>query len=441
VGATAPRSARFRTALAAEWDTLGVTGRVALLGLVVAVVLAWFLGIGIPAFVEADLIAAHVDSLSVVTDELVAADLIAPGGTVTDPQALDAFLRRRLIGGSVVRVKVWDAEGRIVYSNAPELIGRVYAPSTDRIAAFGGVPQGGHADDGGEEYGTEQALGHLWEFHLPIRSGGEVAAVLEVYEVTPELHESLASIRAWVGRGLAVGFAVLLVLLFSLIALNARALMHKSEVAERLVVEMALAQEEERRRVIGALHDDIGQPLYRVLYGIEGCRSQLDGETAVSAELDRIADLVRWVDGTLRSELAMLHQGAVDHTGLDVLLRRLVDDVRSESPIDVALELGEHGALSQGARVALFRAAREAITNARRHAGARRVSITVTQGSRRVLLDVEDDGSGFAGKFGLGLETTRSRLEAIGGGLRVMAGGGGGTLFRAWVPVSSEAGS
>jgi signal transduction histidine kinase len=123
----------------------------------------------------------------------------------------------------------------------------------------------------------------------------------------------------------------------------------------------------------------------------------------------------------------------MDRQDLDSLLTRLVDDVRSESNIDITLRIGDHDSLSDASRTALFRAAREAVTNARKHAAATNVSIAVTRGSHRTILDVEDNGTGFPGDAGLGLSTTRSRLEAIGGGLRVVRRETGGTLFRAWV--------
>ncbi len=131
----------------------------------------------------------------------------------------------------------------------------------------------------------------------------------------------------------------------------------------------------------------------------------------------------------------MLHQGSIAETDLDTLLQRLVEDVRTESPLEIGLTINGHDPLGEGSRAALFRATREAVTNARKHAGASRVHITVTEGSHRVIVDVEDDGTGFDGDAGLGLSTTRDRLEAIGGGLKVLAAADGGTLFRAWAPI------
>jgi len=427
---------RIRAAFRTEWDVLGGVGRVAMLGLGLSLVLAVVLGVGIPASVERSLVEAHLETIVTVVGDLADRELIrASDGTVPDPEAMTDAIGERLVEIDVVRIKVWNTAGVIIYSDLSDLIGKSFPLSEDLLKALDGVAHAGHSEASGGEHLAERTLGHLWEFHVPVTNeSGEVTMVVEVYEISATFHAYLASIRRWVWLGVGSSLAVLFVFNVSLVAANSRALNRRREQAERLLTDLARAQEEERTRIIGALHDDVGQPLYRVLYGIQGSRSQVDPDSAVAAELDRVADLVRWIDGTLRSELGMLQEGAVDRQDLEALLRRLVDDVRSESAIEIVLTIGDHGPLSDVSRTALFRAAREAVTNARKHAAATGVAITVTRGSHRTILDVEDDGAGFSGEVGLGLATTQSRLEAIGGGLRVGKRDTGGTLFRAWVP-------
>ncbi|MBI5156571.1 MAG: hypothetical protein HZA58_01010 [Acidimicrobiia bacterium] len=377
-----------------------------------------------------------MDTVSSVVEGLTDRGLIRTAdGTVPDLQALDEAIAADFVEIDVVRVKVWDASGNVIYSDLAELIDQTFPLSPHLAAAFRGVPRAAHSALTGDAHLTERALGHQWEFLVPVTGdSGAVVAVVEVYEIAATFHEYLSSMRAWVWFGVGAGLAVLFVFNVSLVAANSRVLNRRREQAERLLSDLARAQEEERSRIIGALHDDIGQPLYRVLYGIEGSRSQVDPASPVAAELGRVAGLVRWIDGTLRSELGMLHQGLLDRLDLDARLARLADDIRSESRVEISLKVGEHAPLSEVAQATLFRAAREAVTNAQKHAAATKLTITVTRGSHRTILDVEDDGTGFRGELGLGLATTQSRLEALGGGLRVVKREGGGTLFRAWVP-------
>lgn len=434
MGIAAVPHSSVRSAIRTEWEALGGVGRVALLGLVASVVVAWVLGVGIPAAVESDLISSHLESLSFAVDDLTADGVIAVDGGMGDEEAL-RFWQRSMVGGSVVGINLWGAGAAMTFSSDPSL---ATALSESRLdLALSGEAQGGHAGGDGGSYAADRSMGHLWEFYIPVRdAAGEVTAVVQILEVTATLHDGLASIRRWLWLGIAVGLSALLVFNALVVAANTRELAHRRDQAEGLLADLAHAQEEERVRIMGALHDDVGQPLYRVLYGVEGCRAQLEGNTAVTDELASIAALIRSIDGTLRSELHMLHQGEVDQLDLRTLLVRLADEVGRESHVEVTLDIAENH-LPDGSRAALFRAVREAVTNARRHGAAHRIDIALAVRRGRVVLDVEDDGIGFDGELGLGLTTARTRLEAAGGGLRVTRRTRGGTLFRAWVPVGS----
>jgi two-component system NarL family sensor kinase len=393
-----------------QWQELGGIGRVALFGLVASLVVAALLGLSIPRSLEQGLLDAHLETFTRVADDLVDRGLIPRDGAMSDLDALDEAVMHQLIGADVARVKLWSRDGTIVYSDASEIMGRTFTISPRLEMALTGIPQAGHPDEATAESASEAGLGHLWEFYIPILdSSGDVR----------------------IGSGLLL----LLLFMLSFVAANFRNVDRRRRDAERLFADLSRAQEEERSRIVGALHDDIGQPLYSVLYGIEGSRAQVEASTPVAAELARVSELVRGLDRNLRSELRMLRQGDVEELDLDSLLSQLADDVRRESSLNVRFVAGQHQPLSVGIRGALFRAAREAVTNARRHSGATEIEILVSERGSRVVMDVQDNGRGIVGEVGLGLATTKSRLEAIGGGLEVARRKNGGTRFRAWAPV------
>ncbi|MCH8993138.1 MAG: hypothetical protein IIA44_15470 [Acidobacteria bacterium] len=420
---------------------LGRPGWLALVGLALALALVVFLGFFIPARVQGHLLDSRVDAFSRVADDIVADGLIdLSTGFPVDFEEFDTHMHHRLIGVDVVRVIVWDSTGVARYSDHPDAVGST-VPHPDRlVSALAGNPVIVDPNPTDIGFETRSDVESIREYYLPIFDPvGGVIGVLEIYEDAGSIEATVSSTRRVVWLSIVIGLGALLVFLFLLSRASLGVLEQRRRQAERLVAEMARAQESERSRIMGALHDDIGQPLYRVLYGIEGSLSQLESDSPVTEELHQTRDLVRWIDGTLRSELMMLHQGAIDENDLDTLLGRLVEDVRSETHIDVTLTVGQHVGLEEGSRAALFRATREAVTNARKHAGASKIDVTITEGSGRVIVDIEDDGGGFGGVLGLGLTTTRDRLEALGGGLQILGGADGGTLFRAWVPVPQRA--
>ena len=437
------RVAQLTLAVRTFWRELGGFGKVALAGLVISVGVAIVLGLGIPALVEDNLLEARVATLVGVTDDLVERDLIrveglTPGGLAE----LDEHVRLRLLGGDTVRVKLWqrgDSYTTIVYSDLELLQGQRFPISDELRQAFAGDAIVSQPALSLPENEFERDLSDLVEFYIPIPTASEETEyVFEVYQDASTMSATVASTQRTVWLLVVIVLAVLGAFMGSLIVANARLATRRAEQAERLVSELARAQDDERRHIVGALHDDVGQPLYRVLYGIQGARSQIEVDTPVAEELARLEDLLRNVDSTLKTELRILHHGAVEHFDLDTLVSELARKVEAETDLHVDLRFEDHSPLSTPMRTALFRAAGEAVTNARKHAKAESVSISVRDGNRRVLLEVEDDGLGGAHVPGLGLTTTKERLEAMGGGLTIVSRRGAGTLFRAWVPVTGS---
>ena len=70
----------------------------------------------------------------------------------------------------------------------------------------------------------------------------------------------------------------------------------------------------------------------------------------------------------------------------------------------------------------------EALTNVSRHSGAGAARLTVTHGSGKIVIRVEDDGPGatFTGGTGFGLQGMRERATALGGTLEAGPRPGGG---------------
>ena len=77
--------------------------------------------------------------------------------------------------------------------------------------------------------------------------------------------------------------------------------------------------------------------------------------------------------------------------------------------------------------------------NVRRHAHATKVEIRLCRSDGAVTLHVDDDGIGIRGVPGLGLATTRRRLEVQDGSLTLGRSPLGGTRFTARLPGRSDA--
>ena len=425
------------SAMKTQWRALGGFGKVAVFGVALSMIMAVALGFIIPGLVRADLVDGRSSSLASVVGDLVQKELLTSSNPSDEELSrLDDAVRLTLLGGDTVRVKVWDHDGTIIYSDATALIGESFPPSVHRTAALAGDPSNGSVSVAAGADSSEAGMGSLIEYYVPVRSStGEVIAVFEVYERADPLDATVASIRRDLSLAIAVGLVVLGVFMISLTIANAKIITRRTREVEGLLSRLSKARDEEQTRIVGALHDDIGPPLYRILYGIQGVRSMLGPEDPFADELERIEALVNLVETSLRTELSLLHHGSLEHLSINTLLQELVEKVRDEGVISVDLDIGRHDSLSVSQRTAVLQAATEALSNVRKHASAEHVSVRVREGNGRVLLDIDDDGIGVSDSPGLGLTITQERLEMQGGGITVANSISGGTLVRIWVPT------
>ena len=219
------------------------------------------------------------------------------------------------------------------------------------------------------------------------------------------------------------------------------------------------SQEEERVRVAQDLHDGIIQVLVSAKFFIETAQLQLNtslenlppdatkpgasadaAATPLKRGLDRLSQAlteVRRISHDLRPAL-------LDDFGLAPAIELLVEETREQVPFDIRFETqGEPLALPLAQSTALFRISQESLTNARLHAQATEVRVTLSFRKRQIQLAIYDNGKGFnvdrvqtAQRGGIGLRNMRERMEGMGGQLDIRSSQGG-TCVTATLSTSS----
>lgn len=119
-----------------------------------------------------------------------------------DAAVLDTLLDKTELGRQIVALKVWDKNGKILYSNNPALIGSTF-PETEELAlAWQGRVIAAISDLREAENAEERRFyDHLLEIHVPIRLNGthQVIAIAEFYQ-RPDAIEAeiaLAQRQSW----------------------------------------------------------------------------------------------------------------------------------------------------------------------------------------------------------------------------------------------------
>lgn len=207
----------------------------------------------------------------------------------------------------------------------------------------------------------------------------------------------------------------------------------------RKVVE---AHEDERRHLVGELHDSLASELIRVLYGIRGitARGTSLGED-VRDELGAIERLVADAERELRAFMNRVRPLALDEFGLSAALREAVARFGQETDVEIGMRVhGDPDIHSREAQLVILRASEEALLNVRKHAGATRVRVAVGADDRRLRLTVDDDGVGWRGAatpnagHGLGLAYLAERVAGFGGAIRTERSRLGGARLVVEIP-------
>ena len=336
---------------------------------------------------------------------LAAAGIVEPNlengflsGKAESIARIDRVVQERVLSESIVRVKIWTAEGRIVYSDEPRLIGTTYTLPEDELAvlASGGV-KAELSDLSGPENRFERAEGELLEVYLRIRAPDGTPLLFEAYEPFDSVLAS--GRRIWLSFLPAVLAALVLLWIVQtpLTYRLASRLRRRHEEREVLLQRALDASDAERRRIAGDLHDGVVQDLAGVSFSLEAAAegvSTTQDDTELQAALREGAAATRTSMRRLRSLLLEIHPPNLQASGLTAALTDLAAPLERRG-IEVELDVEEPAALGVDATNLLFRVARESLRNIVEHASATRVRVCVEAHSGGTRLTVEDDGVGF----------------------------------------------
>jgi two-component system, NarL family, sensor kinase len=347
--------------------------------------------------------------------------------------AVDRVIQERVLSdpdNAIARVKIWDATGRIVYSDEPALIGKRYPLNAQERADFtNGRVTAEVSDHTKPENRFERGMGKLLEVYLPIRTPSGTPLRYETYYRSSFIGER--------GQRIFRQFAPLMIgalILLALIQLPlawwlARRIQRGQDERERLLRRAIEASDVERRRIAQDLHDGVVQDLAAVSYSLaaaaEGAPPPYDHDLRTAAAETRHGI------GQLRTLLVDIYPPELDRVGLAASLVDLLGAAEARG-LETSLAVDPDLRLGPETEALFFRVAQEAVRNAIKHADASSVSVRVAPTESAVELAVEDDGRGFdpetAGGDGhFGLRVLEDLVRDAGGKLEIASAPDAGT--------------
>ncbi|WP_277186712.1 sensor histidine kinase [Caballeronia sp. BR00000012568055] len=215
-----------------------------------------------------------------------------------------------------------------------------------------------------------------------------------------------------------------------------------------LAAQIVSVEEHTRRALAQDLHDDAGAAMTAANIALARVAHWLpaDAPDACADALRQARACLADITEACHRIVEDLHEPAFD-LGVGVAIEQWIAGFSEQTAIPVNFNQSVEIPLDRLPRdiaIALYRVMQEALSNAARHAQATRVSVSIALDAQSVTLIVEDDGVGITpvarrktGRFGL--SGMRSRCDAPGGSLRIVAAKAGGTSVRARLPLNGAA--
>ena len=179
--------------------------------------------------------------------------------------------------------------------------------------------------------------------------------------------------------------------------------------------EFGRAVADERGRVARDIHDGLAQYLFAISTQV----SMLESGAPLDEVLPRLKRAATSAQQEARFAVLAL-SSAGGSARFDSALRRYVEVLTADGELDVEVDVDPNVRLAPDEQIEVFRIVQEGLGNARRHAGARHVDVSITQRTGRRVVSVSDDGVGFDEAdvpVGQGIANMRLRAEAIEGEL------------------------
>jgi len=364
--------------------------------------------------------------------------------------ALDRLLINSELSDRVEGVRIWRADGTVIYSTEKSLIGkRMLTPDVAR--AFRGDIVAQLEREADDEDGIARSY-PLLEVYAPIYhdKANEVIAVGEFYEEAGQFLDDLAAAQrsAWVVVGLTT--AAIMALLFLIVRRASRLIIDQQgrlttqlamarglarqnrtlrETADKLRISASQANERLLNRIGADLHDGPVQLLSLLILrlGQAPPRPRPSTSKAKPAADTGAEQLARQVLTELRDLSSGLILPELGHANLEQALRLAVTrhELATGTMVDVTFE-GLPEQIDASLKICLFRVIQEGLNNAFRHGEAKEQTVIVQASSDAITISVADSGPGPSERSDsqirvnpLGLQGIRNRVEVFGGSMQL----------------------
>jgi two-component system, NarL family, sensor kinase len=310
--------------------------------------------------------------------------------------ALDAVVRGGVLRGSLVRTKLWRADGTIAYSDESRLIGQKFELGASEQAVLAGG--NGHAeisDLSNAENRFESPQIKLLEVYTRIEGPAGEPLLFEAYFEYATVEASARKAWARYAPSSLAALAVLQLAQVPIVWQLLRRSRQAQQAREELLRRSLDASTLERRRIAGDLHDGVVQDLSGVSYSLSAMARSRNLAPGLNEPIQAASDRVRGAVQGLRSLLVDIYPPNLEGEGLEAALEDMAARLNSHGlTTDVSVSFPDRQPSADLISL-LYRGAQEATRNIVKHARAKTVSIRAYDDEGTAVLTIDDDGAGF----------------------------------------------
>jgi two-component system NarL family sensor kinase len=352
-------------------------------------------------------------------------------------EALDkvAIAGRALIhAGGASHVKIWSVDGRVLWADEAQLIGRTFPFDSGALRVLNGegvVANLTKLDEPENQFEIEAGEKSLLQVYFGWKTVSGTPVIVETYYPSSLVDDRASEQRRSFLPLLLGGLGLLIVAQVPLARALTYRLKRLQAQRERLLERVIDSSDLERRRIAAEVHDGAVQDLIGITFSLSAAASE--APEPMNERLGGLATATRHTVRSLRSLLNSIYPVQVPDAGWAAGLDDIIGALRKRG---VTVDVGvPEVRLSPANELLLLRVGREALRNIDAHAHASRVDITMHKNGNVVELMITDDGVGFDREMAvsqrrvghLGLQLLGDLSEDMGAVLNVESTPGSGT--------------